>query len=209
MFVSSKSRMPMNMATKRMMSSLMKNNEFTHRALASQSLAGSFYYQGRQQYQQRQMNNNDVFPMTKSTIRIQNFSSVPVEDTDDEEYMNYYQPMGDLFESKRGKIGENMVGKTAYIRRVFGPGSNARGLLTCGGEELARHASFDPNYNRARGWIQNRAIGPAVLSPVIISGLVGALVEAALPQSVPVSSSMHQVRPLIVSRFVLVFFFGT
>jgi hypothetical protein len=113
-----------------------------------------------------------------------------------------HQPMGALFESKKGGVNllQDLVGKTASIGRVFGSRANAQGLLTCGGEELARHASFDPDYSRARGWIQNRAIGPAVLSPVLISGLVGALVEAALPQAVPVRCSMHQVRPLIVSQ---------
>lgn len=108
--------------------------------------------------------------------------------------------MGDLFESKLklGAIGQNLVGKRASIRRVFGPRANAQGLLICGGEELARHASFDPDYETARQWIRSRAIGPAVLSPVLISGLVGALVEAALPQTVPLSSSMDHLRPLIV-----------
>ncbi|KAG7357582.1 hypothetical protein IV203_002270 [Nitzschia inconspicua] len=118
-----------------------------------------------------------------------------------EEYnFDHFQPMGDLFESKlkSGAIGQNLVGRTASIRRVFGPSSNAQGLLTCGGEELARHASFDPDYETARKWIQSRAIGPAVLSPVLISGLVGALVEAALPQTVPLSSSMNHFLPLIV-----------
>jgi len=115
--------------------------------------------------------------------------------------VDHVGPMGDLFDMKRGAVlDQTWVGKTASIRRVFGPSANANGLLTCGGEELARHASFDPDYNRARGWIQNRAIGPAVLSPVLISGLVGALVEAAFPQSVPVNASMHQARPLIVGQ---------
>jgi hypothetical protein len=116
------------------------------------------------------------------------------------ENSDFHQPMGDLFESKliRGTIGDNLVGKTASIRRVFGPSANAQGLLTCGGEELARHASFDPDYETAKDWIRSRAIGPAILSPVLISGLVGALVEAAFPQSVPMSLSMEHVRPLIV-----------
>jgi hypothetical protein len=118
----------------------------------------------------------------------------------EEEHLDLFQPMGDLFESKlkSGAVGQNLVGKRASIRRVFGPSSNAQGLLTCGGEELARHASFDPDYETARQWIRSRAIGPAVLSPVLISGLVGALVEAALPQTVPLSSSTNHYRPLIV-----------
>ncbi len=129
----------------------------------------------------------------------QQFFSAMATDTNDD----HFGPMGELFELKRGEgIDESLVGKTASIRRVFGAGANANGLLTCGGEELARHSSFDPDYSRARGWIQNRAIGPAVLSPVLISGLVGALVEAAFPQSVPVNSSMHQARPLIVGQEV-------
>jgi hypothetical protein len=116
---------------------------------------------------------------------------------------DHFGPSGELFDLKRGEgIDESLVGKTASIRRVFGSSANAHGLLTCGGEGLARHSSFDPDYSRARGWIQNRAIGPAVLSPVLISGLVGALVEAAFPQSVPVKASMHQARPLIVGQEV-------
>ena len=63
---------------------------------------------------------------------------------------------------------------------------------------MAAHASFDPQYDRARAYIQNHAVGPAVLSPILISGLVGALVEAALPQSFLMGSSMKQIRTLIV-----------
>lgn len=135
----------------------------------------------------------------RSTFSQKNFSSLPL-DADDEDH---FGPYGNLFDLKRGEgIDESLVGKMAAIRRVFGPSANAHGLLVCGGEELARHASFDPDYNRARGWIQNRAVGDAVLSPVLISGLVGALVEAAFPQSVPVTASMHQARPLIVGQEV-------
>jgi len=116
---------------------------------------------------------------------------------------DYFGPMGELFELQRTTgVNQNWIGKEASIRRVFGSEANDLGLLTCGGEELARHASFDPDYSRARGWIQNRAIGHAVLSPVLISGLVGALVEAAFPQSVPINSSMHQRNPLIVGQEV-------
>merc|ERR1719197_1364223 len=116
---------------------------------------------------------------------------------------DYFGPMGELFELER-TTGANQawISKEASIRRVFGSGANDLGLLTCGGEELARHASFDPDYSRARGWIQNRPIGHAVLSPVLISGLVGALVEAVFPQSVGISSSMHQRNPLIVGQEV-------
>jgi hypothetical protein len=119
-------------------------------------------------------------------------------------FSSAFQPTGDLFDSPRklrrggAIVGPTLVGRTASIRRVFGPGSNAQGLLTCGGEELARHASFDPDYETAKGYIRSRAIGPAVLSPILISGLVGALVEAALPQTVVLRSSMDLIRPLIV-----------
>lgn len=112
-----------------------------------------------------------------------------VEDNDDS------GPWGDLFHAS---VGPELLGKTASIRRTFDARSNALGLLTCGGESLAKHASFDPEYDRARDWIQHHAVGYAVLSPVLISGLVGALVEAAVPQSVPMASSMRQIRPLIV-----------
>jgi hypothetical protein len=141
-----------------------------------------------------------------ATTASRSFSTAAPIDYDEDD-SSYYFPVGGLFQPK--EIGPNLVGQTASIMRVFGPGANARGLLTCGGEELARHASFDPDYERARGWIQNRAIGPAVLSPVLISGLVGALVEAAFPQSIPTSCSMHQKRPLIVSTFFLFWFSKT
>lgn len=118
-------------------------------------------------------------------------SSYTVEDRDDPDD----GPWGDLFGAS---VGRSLVGKNASIRRTFDAQSNALGLLTCGGEDLAKHASFDPEYERARDWIQHHAVGPAVLSPVLISGLVGALVEAAVPQSIPLASTMRQIRPLIV-----------
>jgi hypothetical protein len=92
----------------------------------------------------------------------------------------------------------SLVGKSGCIRRTFGPRSNAEAMLTCGGEALAAHASFDPDYIRAKGWIRQHAVGPAVLSPVLVSGLVGALVEAAFPQSVPDTQTISVLRPLIV-----------
>lgn len=59
-------------------------------------------------------------------------------------------------------------------------------------------ASFDPNYETAKDWIRSRPVGPAVLSSTLISGLVGALIEASFPQTVPVNSSLNFIRPLIV-----------
>lgn len=161
---------------------------FPHRINARLNLVGSS--QGTQGWATEQLSNRQAASHPFSTLS---------EDTNE----SHYSPTGDLFKLKgEMAISDDLVGKTASILRVFGPGANAQGLLASGGEELARHASFDPNYARARGWIQNRAIGPAVLSPVLINGMVGALVEAAFPQSVPVSASMHQVRPLIVGQQV-------
>jgi hypothetical protein len=111
------------------------------------------------------------------------------------------EPFGDLWESPKG-IRPDLIGKTATIRRAFGPRSNAQAMLTCGGEALAAHASFDPDYTRAQGWIRHHAVGPAVLSPVLITGVVGALVEATFPHAVPVNQSMKQHRPLIVGAAV-------
>jgi len=102
---------------------------------------------------------------------------------------------GDLF---RSSIDDTLLNKTASIKRTFGPRSNAQAMLTCGGSVLAKHASFDPQYDRAKSYIRNHAVGPAVLSPVLINGLIGALVEASLPQSFLMSCEMKQHRPLIV-----------
>jgi hypothetical protein len=93
----------------------------------------------------------------------------------------------------------SLIGKYATIRRVFGSRSNAEVMLTCGGSTLAKHASFDPNYHRAQQWIRSHAVGPAVLSPVLLIGLIGSLVEATFPQStVPVGMTFEQSWPLIV-----------
>jgi acyl dehydratase len=106
-------------------------------------------------------------------------------------------PVGDLFQFP--EIGSsNIVGKTGSIRRSFGPQSNAEAMITCGGEALAAQASFDPNYLRAKDWIRSHPVGPAVLSPVLISGFVGALVEAAFPKAIAIGSQMQFLRPLIV-----------
>ena len=106
-------------------------------------------------------------------------------------------PVGELFQFP--EIGSSdIVGKTGSIRRAFGPQSNAEAMITCGGEALAAQASFDPNYHRAKDWIRSHPVGPAVLSPVLISGLVGALVEAAFPKAIVIGSQMQFLRPLIV-----------
>jgi hypothetical protein len=104
---------------------------------------------------------------------------------------------GSLFARNR-PTGSAMVGLSASLHRTFGPRDNADVMLTCGGADLAAYASFDPDYSRAQGWIRTHAVGPAVLSPVLISGLIGALVEAAFPQAIVMKQSMSQRRPLIV-----------
>lgn len=88
--------------------------------------------------------------------------------------------------------------KKASARRTFAPNSNAQALLVSGGESLAANASFDPQYSRVKNYIRTRPVGPAVLSPILIQGLIGALVEATLPQSFFVENRLQQIRPLIV-----------
>jgi acyl dehydratase len=127
-----------------------------------------------------------------STSRPLSSSAAPAPSTNDGD-----EPFGDLWDSPKG-IRPDLIGKTVTIRRTFGPRSNGQAMLTCGGENLAAFASFDPDYSRAQGWIRHHAVGPAVLSPILITGVVGALVEATFPQAVPVSQSMKQHRPLIV-----------
>lgn len=118
--------------------------------------------------------------------------------------------MGDLFQHAKQQpnnsnsivVGGDFVGKKASVNRVFGPSANAQALLTCGGEELAAQASFDPDYKTAKDWIRSRPVGPAVLSSTLVTGLVGALIEASFPQTVPVDSSMNFLHPLIVGMEV-------
>jgi hypothetical protein len=115
----------------------------------------------------------------------------------DEGSFDAERPTGALFAPRRPR-GPELVGATGMIRRTFGPRSNAEGLLATGGPDLAAHASFDPDYQRAQDWIRHHAVGPAVLSPILIAGLTGALTEAAFPQGVITAQSMKHVRPLIV-----------
>lgn len=106
-------------------------------------------------------------------------------------------PSGSLFEPSC-PVGTDLINKSASIRRTFGPRANSEAMLICGGPHLAAHASFDPDYGRAQGWIRQHPVGPAILSPVLVTGLVGALVEATFPESVPMAQSLSQLRPLIV-----------
>ena len=107
-------------------------------------------------------------------------------------------PSGSLFGANKLPIGPDLVGATGSIHRTFGPRSNAEGLLATGGAALAAHASFDPDYDRAQDWIRHHAVGPAVLSPILVAGLTGALTEAAFPHGVITAQSMRHKRPLIV-----------
>ena len=111
------------------------------------------------------------------------------------------EPQGDLFEDQ-GHPSADWLGRTGRIKRTFGAQANADAMLLCGGAALAAHASFDPQYARAQDWIHNHAVGPAVLSPVLTSGLIHTLTEAAFPNSVPISQEMRQIRPLIVGASV-------
>lgn len=106
-------------------------------------------------------------------------------------------PFGDLFRS-RTRLGSDMTGKVGCIHRTFGPRDNADAILATGGESLAAHASFDPDYKRAQDWIRQHAVGTAVLSPVLLQGLLGALTEAAFPEGVIQSTSTTHLKALIV-----------
>uniref|UniRef100_A0A7S2RPL8 Uncharacterized protein n=1 Tax=Eucampia antarctica TaxID=49252 RepID=A0A7S2RPL8_9STRA len=136
----------------------------------------------------------------KNGTTINNFKRLSCSayvEVEEEEVKDSHRPMGDLFHLQ--KISkERLLSKSASIRRTFGPQDNAQALLTLGGPSLAENSSFDPQYDRAREWIHHHAVGPTVQSPVLLTGLVGALVEAALPSSIVTSSTMTQVRPLIV-----------
>ena len=122
------------------------------------------------------------------------FSSV-VQNSENDSY-EYGKPKGELLDANI--CTKTLVGKSASVLRTFTPKSNAQAFLICGGPLLAAHASFDPMYDRARTYIANRPVGNAVLSPVLISGLVGALVEASFPSSFLMNENMQQHTPLIV-----------
>jgi hypothetical protein len=111
-------------------------------------------------------------------------------------------PFGSLFQrhttTTKKKLLHDLIGATGSIERTFGSNDNASGLLATGGSGLAAHASFDPNYLRAKQWITNHPVGNSVLSPIFLTGLTGALTEAAFPQAVITSQSIRQHLPLIV-----------
>jgi hypothetical protein len=143
-------------------------------------------------------NNNEPLAQHQKTIARTASSypepSIPRAAYDDEE-IEQGAPTGDLFDAA---INQHLLHKSASLKRTFTPRSNAQALLTCGGPILAAHASFDPKFDRARAYIRTHAVGPAVLSPVLIYGLLGALVEASLPQSFMMGSTLKQHCPLIV-----------
>lgn len=130
-----------------------------------------------------------------SSASSRHFSSVAHNSENDYSH-EYGKPKGELLDAKI--CPETLVGKSASVLRTFTPKSNAQAFLICGGPLLAAHASFDPMYDRARTYIANRPVGNAVLSPVLISGLVGALVEASFPESFMMDDNMQQFTPLIV-----------
>jgi len=134
-----------------------------------------------------------------TAVTTRSISNVPAHTVDsfDHEELFVDRPSGTLFTAKPA-VGPDLIGGTASIQRTFGPRSNAEGLLATGGAELAAYSSFDPNYGRAQEWIRHHAVGPARLSPILISGLIGALTEAAFPNAIVVSQSMTHRRPLIV-----------
>ena len=109
-------------------------------------------------------------------------------------------PKGDLFQSD---IGPELVGKSASIVRVFGPQSSSQALLSTGGPNLARYSSFDPTFDRAKEWIRSHAVGPAVGSHLLASGLFCGLVEASFPNSIPMSSTVNQRGPIFVGTELL------
>jgi acyl dehydratase len=92
----------------------------------------------------------------------------------------------------------DLLGATGSIERTFGSNDNANGLLATGGSGLAAYASFDPNYGRAKQWIAKHPVGNSVLSPIFLTGLTGALTEAAFPQAVVTGQSTRQHQPLLV-----------
>ena len=108
---------------------------------------------------------------------------------------DYFDPKGNLFSAE---VGTSLVGKYAEIIRVIGPQSSAQALLATGGPNLARFSSFDPGFDRAKNWISSHAVGPAVGSPIVASGLFCGLVEASFPKSVLIANEMKQVRPILV-----------
>jgi acyl dehydratase len=93
---------------------------------------------------------------------------------------------------------QDLIGATGSIERTFGSNDNATGLLATGGSGLAAHSSFDPNYGRAKQWITKHPVGNSVLSPIFLTGLTGALTEAAFPQAVGTGQTVRLKHPLIV-----------
>ena len=108
-------------------------------------------------------------------------------------------PTGTLFQQAQPReVGPSLLHQTAAIQRTFDARSNSQVLLQTGGAALAKHASFDPHYQRAQSWIRQHAVGPAALSSVLVQGLTTALAEAAFPQAIVLSEQMSYSQSLIV-----------
>jgi hypothetical protein len=93
---------------------------------------------------------------------------------------------------------DSLLHKTASVRRSFESSSNAQVMLISGGSQLASNASFDPHYTRAKDYIRKHAVGQAVLTPILLNGMIGALVESQFPQGFMKKCTLEQKLPLIV-----------
>ena len=126
--------------------------------------------------------------MVSTTNPLQSMS-MKVDDND------YYGLKGDLTFSK---YGLDLVGKSVSIVRKFESQSGQRALLATGGSQLARHSSFDPNFETANKWISSHAVGSSIGSPVLASGVFCALIEAWFPVSVQISSEIKHKKPIFL-----------
>lgn len=138
---------------------------------------------------------------TQSIVRLQrNVKLMSTEVNLQNNFQPHLDPRGDLFQSE---IGPDLVGKSASIIRVFGPQSSSQALLSTGGPNLARHSSFDPTFDRAKEWIRSHAVGPAIGSHLLASGLFCGLVEASFPNCITMKSTVNQRGPILVGTELL------
>lgn len=112
--------------------------------------------------------------------------------------INPHQVMFDTKNNDKKSGHDSLLHEKASIRRTFESSANAQAMLISGGPQLASNASFDPLYSRAKNYIRNHAVGQAVLSPILIHGLIGALVESRFPSGFMEKCTLEQRLPLIV-----------